>query len=122
MKPVAENLGVLFSLMKTTWGSWSTEPEGCIVFLPLLSGRCDFLQAVSAKTQVSSAGAGIACCAALAAAPRCRGLRFATRSEARRFLQPASRHLGCGGAFLQTNKKKRGGAFAFSSLVFHALL
>jgi len=30
--------------MKTTWGSWSIEPEGCILLLPLLRSQHNFFR------------------------------------------------------------------------------
>lgn len=43
-KPVAENFGLWFFQMKTAQASRSTEPEGCIVILPLLRSRHSFFR------------------------------------------------------------------------------
>lgn len=46
MQPVMENLGVLFFLMKSTW---STEPGGCSLLLPLLGSQCSSFMQVLQK-------------------------------------------------------------------------
>lgn len=107
MKPVTEDFGVLFFQMKTTWGSWSLEPEGCILLLPLLRSQCNFFRRFLQKCRFSSVGTVIVCALQWE-------LYLAVTDSALppilgHTIQPATRQLSCSGAFLEEKKKKKGG-------------
>lgn len=107
MKPVTEDFGVLFFQMKTTWGSWSIEPEGCILLLPLLRSQCNFFRRFLQKCRFSSVGTVIVCALQWE-------LYLAVTDSALppilgHTIQPATRQLSCSGAFLEEKKKKKGG-------------